>query len=251
VLPKKKKGESMNGREISAVILASALLIAVSGCLDFRGCINGSGNLKDEKRDLARFDGIELSGSAILHLTQGSPQSVRLEAEDNILDAISTEVSNGVLHIGTKRCIRNTRPIKVYATAEKIESIAVSGSGSIIGTNTITSDDLRLEISGSGASDLDLRCRTLQMDISGSGRARLSGRVVEQSAQISGSGSILGYNLSTDRSDLTLSGSGTAQVNVSKELSVDISGSGMVYYIGSPGTIKESITGSGKLERAR
>jgi hypothetical protein len=113
----------------------------------------------------------------------------------------------------------------------------------------IKADSLDLKLSGSGSMDLNLKAKNLRTEMPGSGTVLLRGTVDEQSADISGSGKIDGYDLATKRSEITISGSGAAEVNVSDEIVARISGSGAVYYRGNPERINEDISGSGVVRR--
>lgn len=134
---------------------------------------------------------------------------------------------------------------RIYANAKDINSLEVSGSGTITGESMIQADSLDLKLSGSGSMDLNLKAKTLRTEIPGSGTILLRGAADEQSADISGSGKIAGYYLATKRSVITISGSGVVEANVSDEIATRISGSGAVYYRGHPERISEDISGSG------
>ena len=231
---------------IALLLLASVLL---SGCISSPNCVVGSGNVVNETRSVDSFNSIELRGSGALFLSQGPQQPLRIEAEDNILKVLTTRVESGKLIIGSDACISATKPIRIYATAKDILSLEVSGSGTITGESMIQADSLDLKLSGSGSMDLNLKAKTLRTEIPGSGTIQLRGAVDEQNADISGSGKIAGYNLATKRSEITISGSGVVEANVSDEIATRISGSGAVYYHGHPERISEDISGSGVVRK--
>jgi hypothetical protein len=102
-------------------------------------------------------------------------------------------------------------------------------------------------MSGSGSMELNILCQDLRATISGSGDALLKGVAKDSEIMISGSGAMHGYDLMTERSDVTISGSGIAQVNAVDELNALISGSGSVYYKGYPRNVSQMVSGSGKV----
>jgi hypothetical protein len=95
--------------------------------------------------------------------------------------------------------------------------------------------------------ELNILCQDLRATISGSGDALLKGVTKDSDIMISGSGAMHGYGLKTDRSNVTISGSGMAQVNAVDELNALISGSGSVYYKGHPRNVSQMVSGSGKV----
>lgn len=224
------------------------LIVMISGCIS-PGCVIGSGNIKSENRTTDSFNSIELQGIGDLYVSEGQ-QSLRIEAEDNILPVLRSDVSGGRLIISSSTCITPRKSIKVYASSPAIRGLYLSGSGNIIGLSPIHADSLDLGMSGSGGIDMDVDCKDLRTSVSGSGNILLRGNATNSSVTISGSGNMRGYDLETSRSAVTISGSGQAEVNVRDELDAGISGSGGIRYTGSPSRINQQISGSGSLTKA-
>jgi hypothetical protein len=191
--------------------------------------VTGSGNLISESRDVQGFKEIELAGSGNVNLTQGDSESVTIEAEDNLMPLLTTEVRGQrlVLGIVPNTSIKPTKLITYTITAKDVSQLVVSGSGTIVQPR-IQTDDLKVEISGSG-------------------NITLSGSVETQDIILSGSGVYDADEVESNAAFVTISGSGNALLNVQNTLDVTISGSGAVVYSGQP-TITENITGLGVLK---
>jgi hypothetical protein len=201
-----------------------AVLLVLTGC----SVVSGSGQVKSETRQVSGFTGIELSGNGEVTIEQGDPESLTIEADDNVLPVLTSEVENSVLHLGTepRTTVQTRNPIRYRVTVEDLTSIGLSGSGSVSATN--------------------LRVDTLQVNISGSGMVNLAGAADQQELDMSGSGRYQAAELSSRSATIEISGSGRATVAVSDQLRVDISGSGTVTYSGDP-RVDQSISGSGRL----
>jgi carbon monoxide dehydrogenase subunit G len=212
-------------------------------------CVHGSGNVISESRDVAEYNSISVGGSANLFIAQGPIQSLRIEAEDNILKIIRTKVNGRTLEIENKRCIKNHKPINIYATMPDVKKLQIMGSGKIIGETKITTNKLDINISGSGKANLEVDAEKVRTRISGSGDMSFSGHTTDFEVTISGSGNIMARNLQTNNSSVTVSGSGDCIVSVQNELDVTISGSGRVEYYGDPLKMNSNISGSGKLKK--
>lgn len=231
-------------------ILALTVVVAVMlcGCIE-PSCVTGSGKVISEDRTADEFTSIDLHVPGDLYLVQGPYQPLKIEAEDNILPLLRTNVANDKLIVDISECISPRRPIKIYVSMEEIVSLEVSGSGDIISENMIEADTLEAKISGSGDMDLMVLSEDISTTISGSGSLKLSGVAAGHKAIVSGSGNIDSYGLSADRSQITISGSGSGEISASEELDVRISGSGNVYYKGNPEKIDAQMTGSGRLKK--
>lgn len=209
--------------------------------------IKGEGPKVTKTLDLADFDGLKLAISADVMIRQGSSQSVKIEAQQNIIDNLKKEVKDGVWKIGFDKNVKESESVKIWVTVPSIEELAVSGSGSITGEGKFSNlDDLSLAISGSGDIKLDADSKNLKVAISGSGNVQLAGSTGGASLAISGSGDISAFGLSTQTCNVKISGSGDSSVNVSESLEVAIAGSGDVYYKGRP-SVRSKVSGSGEV----
>lgn len=230
-----------------------ALIIAALPVMMSHGCafgINGSGNVVTENRTVSNFSGIDLECSANIYFMQGDEQSVKVEAEDNIISHITTEVKGGELIVSTDgKNIRTHKEINVYVTVKELCLLELSGSGNMIGKGHINCDNMVMSVSGSGNIKADVRSLTMKIKVSGSGNLDVSGTVTTCDIRIAGSGNVNAKNLQTLNSAVSISGSGKSIVNASNELDVSIPGSGMVRYTSEPQKLRTSITGSGSVTK--
>jgi hypothetical protein len=208
----------------SACVVLLSLVVGACSIVGERG----SGTMATETRDVNGFDEIDLSGSGTVLVAVTGAESLTVEAEDNILSLLTTEVRNGTLVLGTKQNISPTREIVYTITVVSLEAVTVSGSGSVTATN-IDADAFNVHISGSGTVMPEGVSESLDLSISGSG-------VFEGEALLSATGTV------------SVSGSGDAVVNVTDDLDVKVSGSGNVEYFGDPG-VSVSISGSGNVSK--
>ena len=212
------------------VLGASTLLVllAVSACDGSVFGVRGSGNVITESRDVSGFSEIALFGSGTVRVDVNGTESLTVEAEDNIMPLLKTEVSNGRLELSVESSISPTTDITYTVAAVALDGVTIAGSGDVTATGI--------------AADL------FDVEISGSGRVEPTGTAASLVVEISGSGRYLGEGLEASIGTVRVSGSGEAVVNVTDDLDVDVSGSGGVQYVGEP-TITESVSGSGRVTR--
>ncbi|HTD40310.1 MAG TPA: head GIN domain-containing protein [Mucilaginibacter sp.] len=212
---------------------------------------------KIEDRHLSGFHAVDVGGSFDVYITQGSTESVKVEAPDNIIDHIITEVDNGVLKIYNKNdnnfhwgdLFGNHKKIVVYVAVKDINAIALSGSGDVYFKEGIHTTSLKLRVSGSGDMYGRLDVKNLESGISGSGDVKLSGHAENSAVNVSGSGDFEARGLITVNTIVHVSGSGDASINASNSVSASISGSGDVHYTGGARNVSSSKSGSGDVER--
>ncbi len=211
--------------------------------------IKGEGEVVRHEITLDALNGINLGISDEVILTQGSPQKILLEGQQNIIDNIKHDVKNGVWNIYFDKSVRNSKPVIVHITLSSLDEVGISGSGSIRSTNKFSgSDKMDVSVAGSGNVTLDYTTSSTDLSLSGSGSANLSGESNDLSIAISGSGIVNTVNLISEDCEIHISGSGDAAVNATKTLEASISGSGEVQYKGSP-SLNSHISGSGHVSK--
>lgn len=234
------------------VACTAALALFASGCSDNNvdvECIDGSGTLKTEQRTVGAFSGFVVSDNIEVVLQKG-PTDVRIEADDNFLPYITTELrdSRVFLKVVDNKCLRGGTA-RVYLTIPELRSISTESSGAVKGVATFAAESITIAAAGSGeVSVTGSTTKVLSVSMSGSGNVTLAGRATALTSQLTGSGSLYAYNLATSDAVITLTGSGSAEVNVSKTLDVKLTGSGNVTYSGDP-VVKSVITGSGTVRK--
>lgn len=204
---------------------------------------------KEDVRKLEAFSGIGISVHADVFYTPGNTHEIRIEGDAEDVDDLITKVDDGFLKIkypdGKWRIKRSK--LTIHVSSKELEAVKMSGSGLFETSQTISSDEMEIAISGSG----DIVFKKLEADevdvrISGSGDVKLDGGSAdEMSVKISGSGKLNSEAFEVNEFSASISGSGSARITAKEELDVKISGSGKVYYHGDP-RVNSVSSGSGK-----
>ena len=209
---------------------------------------------KTEDRHLSGFHAIDVGGPYDVTVTQGNTESVRVEAPDDVISHVTTEVENGVLKIYDKRhnfhwndLFGHHKKILVYVSIKDVNSIVVSGSGDVTFHNGLHADKMNLHVSGSGDVDGALEVKNLETSISGSGDVKLTGHAETSAVRVSGSGDYSARGLITTNTDVHVSGSGDAKIYASNKIDASVSGSGDISYSGHPKSVYKSKSGSGDI----
>jgi len=233
---------------VGLVVLVGILAIATVSCKWTIGVVRGSGDIESEEREVSGFDEIQFTGVGNLIIEQGDEEELVVEADDNIIGLIETEVKGDELHIGFKRGVNvvPTSKVKFYLTVKELDRIDLSGVGDI-DCDEFETDDLKFNISGSGDIDFEIIAESIETKVSGLGDIDLSGKVDFHRVQISGSGKYDAEELESKDCEVEISGLGSATVNVSDNLDIEINGAGNVYYKGDP-HVSQHISGLGRIK---
>jgi len=229
------------------IAVVTTILIVIASC-NVIGEI-GSGNVIRQDRKVSAFNGIEVSGAFDVVLIQGTTTSVTVEADDNLMDLIKTEVKGNTLEIDTKKPISHSKSLKVFVTFTELKSIECSGAVNLESQGKLTLTELSIDGSGASNSKLDLAVDRLTIDCSGGSKLKLSGTAKDVGVDASGAVDLFAFDFIAENYKLSISGAGKAEINATKNLNVDISGAASVRYKGSP-NIYQDISGAGSVKKA-
>src|SRR6187397_3039979 len=156
-----------------------SLIILVGGCREIAGeRVKGSGHVITENRTASGFNNVDISGAIDVYVKQDSVSSVKVEADDNILEYIEVHTDGSTLEIHTENNIRlrPTHKIKVYVSNPEYKDLRVSGASSIHSENEITSPDaFRVDLSGASEGTLEVNAPKVSVDLTGASNAHIKG----------------------------------------------------------------------------
>jgi hypothetical protein len=234
---------------------AAVALFFLSGfiCAGFSvpiGSPRGSGKLGTETRPVEGVREVELASLGNLYVELGEREELRIEADDNLLRYVETDVDGDTLVIRHRRgtALRTRLPIEYYLTVESLDAVLVSGAGNVV-LPELSAETFKVEITGAGSIDLEeLYADSLQVRIGGAGDFEVQGgQVDEQEISITGAGDYRARDLDSETAQVNLSGLGSATLLVRERLDVTITGAGSVRYLGRP-SVQENVTGLGSVE---
>ena len=232
-------------------ILSLFMLVAlVAGCSKEKNdCLKSTGDIMREDRTVQTFKEIEVYNNVNVVITQGIFSAVTVEAGENLIDKVTTELRGDVLVIKNENKCNWVRSYKheitAYVTTKTLERISHNGYGKISGTNTIQSDGLVISINGNGDVELDINANYCFSDMHKTGDLILSGYAGTSGLWSSGNNWIRCEDLITDTTFVESRTTGDCFVNVSSKFQALLNGSGNIYYSGDPGDVKTEVIGSG------
>jgi hypothetical protein len=210
-----------------------------------------------ETRAVAGFTRIEVDGVAEVRLRQGSTEGATIEATSQLLPRIRTVVRDGTLIVDFAQerqwsdWTHWSGPQKTpRVTIDFIKLDRLETAGAIkLAVDGLRASELQLDFAGASTVRIrDLQASRLRLEGSGATKVQLAGKVGSQAVDLSGAGSYAALDLESDRAEVHVSGAGKAYVNAKSSLSVEISGAGLVEYLGDP-KVDKDISGVGKVRR--
>lgn len=233
------------------VVVATA---ALSGCYYYGPCLNGSGPVITEMRDVGEFTGVVNTGSFDLFVIRADSFSVEVIAQENLISIIETYVSGYTLIVKTENdaCYRSSLPVEVYISMPETELLRLTGSGKVF-ADMAANSEVEISNSGSGYMEIDsVMAETYVLSNSGSGYIGVEGAYVNEVDVVqSGSGDILcGTLFGTIEVDIRHSSSGRISAMIEDGTVMDalLSGSGQIELAGDVEVAEYSLNSSGRMD---
>ena len=224
-------------KKLNAILFIIASAAFMCGCK--KGIFSKDGEIKVQERNVGTFNKISLYNKINLILTQSTEDKIKVEAGENVLSSITTEVTDGNLSIKNRDSSLINKPnqvINVYASVKNLNGLVYEGAGSITSTNTIQTGYFLL-YSKNGAGDVRLSMNAYFTTIgiyNENADFILDGQSDGAYAYCSSRGTLDLRNYSIKKLEIDYSGVRDAHINVTESLKGRIFYKGNVYYKGNP-----------------
>lgn len=242
----------MKTNKLSRYLLPMLLILFISCKKENRcDCIKRTGEIITEKRMLNGFDMIVVEDDLDVFITQDPIFEIKVEAGENIVPLIKTEVVNGVLFIRNKNRCNWTRsykkPLNVYVNCPKLQYVTSDGTGDIKSLNAITTNDLHVQIKNSGNVELSVNNQRVFTHMHGSGDVTLRGSTMEHACSIGGTAYIYAADLETSYTYINTFTLGTCYVRARDLLICKMEEKGDTFCYGNPAVIQKEQLSTGQL----
>jgi hypothetical protein len=240
--------------KIKSRLFYVVILVIATGYFSFA---EGNSSKESQKRNLKDFTAIEVSTGIHLFLSMENNESVRIEAPENIINDVITEVKDGTLKLYIKRKSGfnffnwfNHSTVKAYVSVAELNKLKASSGSHVRSENTLKGNILDINASSGSQLDVDLVYREVVLGASSGSQLNLKGRSKFFKASTSSGSSISAWNLEAENCKANASSGGTLSVHVKDEISAKASSGGNIRYSGNP-SVKQVNKSSGGTVSAR
>jgi len=233
---------------LARIIIGLLLALFVSSCafdMSFGDGKKGNGDIAEDQREVTEeFSVISAQEGLDVFVTQASDFDILVEADENIIDLIGTDIKDGRLRIHTYENIgRATK--KIYVSLPQVTALHTSSGADLITKTTIETD--KIELSASSGSDLQVMLEADEVDADSSSGAdiRISGNANLLYAEASSGSDIKAREFDVKKCVADASSGADIRINVSQNLTAEASSGANISYTGEASvTKKKSVSGS-------
>jgi len=238
----------MKAIKITILFLAVVSLTACNFDLHL-GQVNGNGNVTTEERPVhSDFDQVKGSAGVDVYLTEGDEFKIVVEADENLIPLIETEIHNGRLNITSTKNIGRAKAKKVHVTYKTLSAVYASSGADVIGNSVIKSETLILKSSSGADLEVDIIAKEVYADVSSGADLKISGRATRLIAEASSGSDLKAKDLEVKYCKAKASSGADIVVNVKEEMDGKATSGGDIRYYGNPTavTVKDGASGNVK-----
>ncbi len=242
---------------------------------------------KTETRNVSGFSTIDASSAFVITVNKAADESLVIEADEDILPYVRSEVKNGVLklYLDNQKKFSNIKTLKATIGIKDLKKVKLSGACKLLSSDLFTTPSFDVDMSGAcsiklnvktddldvsvnGASNVDMEADTREaefeasgasrlivqlkaveasFDMNGACKAELKGVVDKAEFEVSGATAVKALELLCKAVEAECSGVSKLELNASDRLMVECSGSSVVYYKGRP-SLSVNTSGSSKVK---
>ncbi|MFT4833112.1 MAG: alpha-L-arabinofuranosidase [Psychroserpens sp.] len=236
---------------LARITIAIILALFLSSCafdINFGEGKKGNGIVVEDSRNVSEeFTVISASEGLDVYVTQSKEFKIVVEADENIIDLIGTDIKNGKLTVHAIENIgRATK--KIHVSLPNITALASSSGAELVTVNTIEAEKLSLDASSGADMEVSLIANEVSADASSGSDIQIAGQTNMFYADASSGADIKAKNLMTKICNADASSGADISLNVSESLTADASSGADITYTGQA-TVQKSKSSSGSVHK--
>ena len=235
------------------IVIATIMALLFTSChsnFDFGNGIDGNGDVRTEKRDVeGSFTKIEASRGLNVEVEQSKSYSVEVEADDNLLEHITTKVENGTLVITSDENIDEYESKTIRVKMPTITSLETTSGADITGQNTFLGTNLNVKSSSGSEIDIEVEIDAVDCETTSGSSITIKGKALSlTSSSSSGSEIEAGDLMVNEIKSESTSGSST-MVHPIELLRAKASSGSSIEYNHSPKTLTKEESSGGSISK--
>ncbi len=236
---------------LARLTIAAILALLASSCMldvNWGSGVKGNGVVVEETRSIPEeFTAVTASEGLDVFVSQGPEFNIRVEADENVIELIGTDIRDGKLRVhAIKNIGRATK--NIYVTLPEVTALYASSGADLVVRGSVETDKIRLDSSSGADLQVDLVADEVEADCSSGAEIRVSGRANLMHADASSGSDIKAQDLEVKVCYANASSGADIRVLVSESLTADASSGADIRYSGDA-TVEAKKSASGSVLR--
>jgi hypothetical protein len=226
----------------SNIILLSFLLLIIAGITASVFIVNskinkniifGDGNITKEIRNVDDFKNLNVTGNFTIYFTQDAVQSVRLEADNNIIEHLVIKTEDETLIIKSNSMVKSSN-LDVYISSASLKNITLTGGSQFKTQANLVMEEMKINANGGVSLDIQGDFSILDLFLNAGSTADIKGNCNDFYIQANAGSRLKAKEFNAQNASISATAGSNLEVNATSTLSVEASAGSSVYYYGNP-----------------
>lgn len=270
------------------ILLLLLLLLSTITFAQKKEKIKGSKTVTVERKEIADFDSIEIGSNLEIFLEKGEKTEIKIEADDNLHDIISTDLKANTLRINTSKEAINYKKLIVritYTNDLKLVSVTndaivnaiqeiqleeitfksfdnaklnlnVNSKNFILNSNdksktelNLKSENTTIELSKNSSLKALISSIDLKCDLYQKSNATIEGDITNAIIRLDNNADLIGNKLIIKNANITTEGYSNCKINVDTNITIDASGNSEIQLYGDQKIEMKNFTENATLKK--
>ncbi|MFK5889794.1 MAG: head GIN domain-containing protein [Flavobacteriaceae bacterium] len=231
--------------KITALIV---LFVSTTSCM--MNGISGNGDIETQERDISEdFTAIKVMQGIDVYLTSNNSTKLTVEADENIIDLLRTDVNNGTLKIYFEKNVWRATSRKVYLSVPTLSSIVTTSGASVRFENTLKADKLSLRATSGADIYAHVDVTDLNSATTSGADIKINGLAKNFEASATSGSDIKASDLKADYVTVRVTSGADIRVYALKEINAKATSGGNIRYDGDPKVVNKTKNSGGRIRR--
>ncbi len=220
---------------LKQILILFILAFLFSGCI-FEDCVKSSNQIKTHIKEITANQTqliVETKGKVKLIINQSDDPTLIYQGDEQIYKTIDIFLSEDKIYIKSNKCFDSKEPVVFYLSMNTINNIQIKGSNTLIISN-LSSQTTNIILDGTNNALIQTTSELMNLKTFGMSNVKLIGTLENLNIDSTGSTSIFANSLILNYSTIRNKGSLTADLNIFNSLSIDNTGSAIIFYLNNP-----------------
>ena len=223
-------------KALLAITAIFCLFTLTSWTYGYKKEIKGSGIEKNEQRSVSTFHAREVSRAIKVSIKQGPQAPLLVEADDNILPYIKTEVKEETLYISLPNDISvNTRnPMEIEITVPELTFLSATTAAQVESESPWEVHKLDITATTAAKIEMDVKAEDITVNLTTAAQLELEGSAKHFNAKLTTSAEVDAADFSAEIAEITATTASDIKIRVNESLQYSVTTGSSIKYLGNP-----------------
>lgn len=209
--------------------------------------VSGNGEVQTQEREVSSsFTSIYTSNGLDVILTQDDVESLKVQADENLHDIITTEIENGILRISTTKNIGYAKSKKVMVSFKDLETIKSTSGSDLRANGTLIFNTIDIEATSGCDVNLSIEAESLSGSATSGADLKLEGIATKVTLKATSGADIDAQNLTANNALVSVTSGADIKAKATESIELSANSGGDITYYGNPQNVVtlEAVSGS-------